>query len=306
MFRGVWKFLSFNGAIGRWEYFKVTWGLGFLPLVFTLLAIAVKPENKYLFMGTAVTASIVIGFYIWICVACMFKRLYHIFSDRYFIIFLFFLVYFGIQLILCPYARDNISVEMMIVIRKLTTCLLCMFLVFMPGRGESDKLMSGKVFFLPFILFVSLLVATKYYNVSSYVAGKSMMPSLKPYDRLYVDVFDKEFRRGDIVVFNSVYKQKYIKRIVGVPGDEISVEGDDVYINGEKLKENYLNSETPPFKCSEDLACGPLIVPNDSYYVLGDNRGNSHDSRFYGVINKDEIFGKATHIYYPLRRRHSL
>ena len=306
MLRGVWKLLSFDGAIGRWEYFKVTWGLGFIPLILTLLAISVKPEEKYIFLAAAVAAGIAIGFYMWICIACMFKRLYHIFSNRYFIIFLFFLVYFGVQFVLYPVGRAYISMETMIIIKKLTTWLLCMFLVFMPGRGESDKLLSGKAFFLPFVLFVSLLFATKYYHISSYVTGKSMTPSLNPYDRLYVNIFDKEFKRGDIIVFDSVYKQRYIKRIIGLPGDKIEVDGDDVYINDEKLNEDYLNTETQPFKCSEDLTCGPLVVPENSYYVLGDNRGNSHDSRFYGVVNKDEIFGKASHIFYPIKRRHSL
>ena len=78
MYRGLWKLFSFNGAIGRWEYFKVTWGLGLIPLLCILRTISIVPENRHLFIMVGSITGVILLLYLWICLACMFKRLYHI------------------------------------------------------------------------------------------------------------------------------------------------------------------------------------------------------------------------------------
>lgn len=107
--------------------------------------------------------------------------------------------------------------------------------------------------------------------------------------------------RGDIIVLDpplSASAQKpYIKRVIGEPGDTVELRNDQVFINGERIEEPYL--EGAETKCRPAQTCGPLTVPEDSVFVLGDNRGNSEDSRIFGVVPIENIIGKAWLSYWP-------
>ena len=113
--------------------------------------------------------------------------------------------------------------------------------------------------------------------------------------------------RGDIIVFKSPQDEKrdFIKRIVGTPGDTVQVRGQQVLINGQALEEPYVrrspggigHSGSANF-CGYAYACEPLLVPADSYFVMGDNRDNSQDSRYWGFVKRDKIKGKAFLIYW--------
>ena len=307
MLKWIRHILSFNGAIGRWEFFKVTWGFAIFPAILVLCSVAIKPEYKYFFMAVTLFGLFIFFLYLWIFLAAIFKRLNHIFSNRFIVIFLFF-IYLGIKFALNTLyiVKSYLSVEMIFLIKNLVDWLLYMFLLFMPGRCKAEKIMSNALFFVNFILFISLFFVRRYYPITSYATSNSMTPTILAYDRFYVDIFNKEYSRGDIIVFRTVYKINYVKRIVGLPGDTIKIEGNNVYINGELLKEDYINTKTPPFNCTDKMVCGPIEIAEDTYFVLGDNRGNSHDSRFLGAINKEDIFGKVTHIFYPFNHRKSL
>jgi len=114
-------------------------------------------------------------------------------------------------------------------------------------------------------------------------------------------------KRGDIVVFeypNDIRKD-YIKRVIGLPGDKIRIKDGSVYVNDQLLKEPYLTNETKPnnpiycnpgHKCSYDT----IVVPEGSVFVLGDNRGNSSDSREWDSLSLDHVIGQAWLLYYPL------
>jgi signal peptidase I len=110
--------------------------------------------------------------------------------------------------------------------------------------------------------------------------------------------------RGDIVVLNpppSANEDKpYIKRVIGEPGDTVEVRGDAVFINGEQIDEPYIDDGD--WSCKPSQICGPLTVPEDAVFVLGDNRDNSEDSRFFGVVPIDNIIGKAWITYWPAER----
>jgi signal peptidase I len=155
-----------------------------------------------------------------------------------------------------------------------------------------------------------------------YIPSGSMLPTLQINDRLIIDKLSYRFSnpvRGDIVVFNPTaqlekenYKDAFIKRVIGVPGDRVDVKAGKVYINGKVLPENYLDE--PPAKdwsttdryASDELDKIPWPtngrVPQGQYLVLGDNRNNSYDSHYWGFVPKDKIVGKATVRFWPMNR----
>ena len=99
----------------------------------------------------------------------------------------------------------------------------------------------------------------------------------------------------------------YIKRVIGVPGDKFeikeSVNGKTfVYINDKKIKEPYIVSEYDYLSCTGGLFCGPMKIPAGQYFLMGDNRGNSQDSRYWGFLPKERVIGKAVFIFWPINR----
>jgi signal peptidase I len=139
------------------------------------------------------------------------------------------------------------------------------------------------------------------------VEGQSMMPKLHDQDRIFVNKFiyplrewigDKEpIKRGDIVVllYPDDPSKSYIKRVVGLPGEEVNVENGKLYINGAQADEPYLDSEY----ISSDSMPGSVHVKEHHYFVMGDNRRNSSDSRYWGLVPEKYIYGKAIFRYYP-------
>lgn len=107
--------------------------------------------------------------------------------------------------------------------------------------------------------------------------------------------------RGDVVVFTPPEPgedKPYIKRVIGLPGDEIDVRNNHVYVNGIELDEEYVGGRDST--CPSGWQnCGPLTVPEGSVFVMGDNRTNSEDSRFFGPVSEDRIIGKAWVVYWP-------
>jgi len=123
------------------------------------------------------------------------------------------------------------------------------------------------------------------------VEGNSMEPTLHTGQRLLINRLAVsgfgEPQRGDIVVFHSWGDDKdYIKRVVGIPGEEVAIHDEKVFVDGQALDEPYLDQVT-----NEHV--GPVELGDDEYYVLGDNRGNSADSRYYGPLPRDRIVGTA-------------
>lgn len=129
------------------------------------------------------------------------------------------------------------------------------------------------------------------------IPSESMVPTLNVNDRLFVTrVYNLEkLERGDILVFYSEeYQKSLIKRLIGLPGDKIKIEEGIVYVNGEKLEEDYLGKK--------DKLSGEYEVPEGKYFFLGDNRLESQDSRYWAnpYIDGDDITGKAKLKVYPL------
>lgn len=138
------------------------------------------------------------------------------------------------------------------------------------------------------------------------VEGTSMMPRLVNHERIFINKFVYHFeaiQRGDIVVFWYPLdpSKSYIKRVLGLPGETVSIREGRVYVNGDPLKEPYL-----PAQYFDHQSYAATVVPPDHYYVLGDHRESSNDSRVWGPVDRRYIYGKAVFVYWPFSQFGSL
>lgn len=154
---------------------------------------------------------------------------------------------------------------------------------------------------LSVLIWVLAVILIQAYIVSPVeVKGTSMDTTLENGQRLMsVKIFDKE--RFDIVTLRAPDnpKKSYVKRIIGMPGDEIYFEDNQLYINGDKVTQDFLDedlaiSDTPNF--------GPINVPEGQYFVMGDHRTHSKDSRHFGCVNDKDIWGQVVFRFYPFNK----
>jgi signal peptidase I len=134
------------------------------------------------------------------------------------------------------------------------------------------------------------------------VEGTSMMPGLEDQERIFVNKFVYRWEpisRGDIVVFRYPRdtSKSYIKRVIGVAGDRVRIENGQVYVDDEAIAEDYVPSEYADARSYPEVT-----VPADSYFVLGDHRTMSNDSRDFGPVNERYIYGKAVFGYWPMEK----
>lgn len=146
------------------------------------------------------------------------------------------------------------------------------------------------------------------------VDGPSMLPTLHNGDRVIVNklVYHvREPERFDVVVFHAPAQKDFIKRVIGLPGEHVEVRDNELYIDGERVEEPFLNEKKEQIESYqtltndftlEELPGGHEVIPEGHVFVLGDNRSNSTDSRMIGVVSIDDIVGKASLIYWPLER----
>jgi signal peptidase I len=134
------------------------------------------------------------------------------------------------------------------------------------------------------------------------VEGTSMMPGLEDQERIFVNKFVyrwEPIQRGDIVVFRYPRDttKSYIKRVIGIAGDRIRIESGQVYVNGEPVEEEYVPNDYVDARSYEEI-----VVPMNSFFVLGDHRSMSNDSRDFGTVNERYIYGKAVFGYWPMEK----
>lgn len=150
-------------------------------------------------------------------------------------------------------------------------------------------------------IIVIVLVIKKYIVSPIRVNGESMLPTLKNKDYMILDKISYRFgeiKRFDIVVIK--YNGEYlIKRVIGLPGERVEYMNNKLYVNGKRIKEKYTRIEMYDYNIEE---LGQKEIPEDCYFVLGDNRPNSKDSHIFGYVSKDDILGKSSFTLYPLNR----
>jgi signal peptidase I len=150
---------------------------------------------------------------------------------------------------------------------------------------------------LPYIIIIIVVIIIRTFIFTPVVVkGPSMMNTLHNGDVMILDKIGMKLggiKRFDIVVIQTG-KTKIIKRVIGMPGETISYHDNKLYINGKGVSDNHSNEITYDFE--------EVKIPDGEYYVLGDNRTDSVDSRILGTIPKNEILGHATFIIYPFNR----
>ena len=183
-----------------------------------------------------------------------------------------------------------------------------------PSKGGSYRWVIEWVIILMAVLLCTVLLRS-YVVQSFYIPSPSMVPTLDVGDRIMVNKLSYDFHsvnRGDVVVFKRppLELQNFpdlVKRVIGLPGEQVSSKDGHIYINGKILDEPWLapgpTSFTGPLPGDEHPQFnmpGPVTVPAGMYYVMGDNRTNSEDSRYFGPISKSLIVGRAVAVVWPL------
>ena len=154
---------------------------------------------------------------------------------------------------------------------------------------------------IPYIVIIILVVFIRTYIITPViVSGDSMKPTLNDGEMLLerkISYNEKSIRRFDIVVIKND-NDEIIKRIIGLPGEHISYKNNKLYVNDKLVKENFKFRDTEDFNLEEICACSK--IPDGKYLVLGDNRPISKDSRIIGLVDIDDIKGKAIYRFWPI------
>jgi len=134
------------------------------------------------------------------------------------------------------------------------------------------------------------------------VEGTSMLPMLEDQDRLFVNKMAYhvgEIHRGDVVVFlyPHDHQKSYIKRVIALPGDDLKIDHGRVFVNGRELAEKYV-----PLRFEDSRSLPEFVIPDREYFVMGDHRSISSDSRDFGPVDRELIYGKAAFVYWPMEQ----
>lgn len=174
---------------------------------------------------------------------------------------------------------------------------------------------------------IAIIIIRFFIGEIRWIPSASMKPTLVEGDRVFVERISRFFttpKRGDIMVFYPPQEKlknnpiavfarltgffckdiAYIKRVIALPNEKIQIVqnpdgSNDIYINDKILDEPYIMDKNEYPVCSEEMFCGPLTLGDDEYFMMGDNRGHSSDSRYWGVLKRDRFIGKAQFLFWP-------
>lgn len=167
-----------------------------------------------------------------------------------------------------------------------------------PSRRSAGVVLSSLFGDLAVAGFISMIIILFLYQPVR-VEGTSMLPMLEDQDRLFINKFAYQFEkidRDDVVVFYYPRdtQKSYIKRVIGLPGDTIRIVDGEVFVNGKAIAEPYV-----PKRYQDVRSMDEFKVPEGEYFVMGDHRSISSDSRDFGPVARNLIYGKAAFVYWP-------
>lgn len=174
-----------------------------------------------------------------------------------------------------------------------------------PKEINIVKELLSLILYIGFVAFLCFFIIT-FVGCRSRVDGSSMMPTLADNDNLWVDKLTYTFgepQRFDVIIFNYDEETTYVKRVIGLPGETVQIDvNGNIYINNEVLEENY--GREVILSANIGRASQPILLGENEYFVLGDNRNNSSDSRWsdVGNVHKDDIVGKVIVRIYPFSK----
>lgn len=152
---------------------------------------------------------------------------------------------------------------------------------------------------IPYIIIIAVVILIRTFLITPVrVQGTSMVPTLEDKQILLLNKWNHNYERFQIVVLDY-HGTKLVKRIVGLPGDNVFYQKGKLYINDKEVKETFQHGKTGDFKLEE---LGYDEIPNDYYFVMGDNRMNSTDSRTIGLVAKKDILGTTNFSLFPFNR----
>ncbi len=152
---------------------------------------------------------------------------------------------------------------------------------------------------LPYIIILIVVVLIRTFIITPVrVDGTSMVPTLHDGEILILKKYDQDYKRFDVVVVDYE-KDRLVKRIIGLPGETIFYRNNHLFVNGKKIDLKKYNFDTEDFTLNE---LGYTKIPKGHYFVLGDNRYNSKDSRIIGTISKENLIGKTSYRIWPLNK----
>ena len=175
-------------------------------------------------------------------------------------------------------------------------------IIIIKQEEESGLKLYSKIVAIILLAMIFTRVINAYVVQETIVNGSSMYPTLESADKLLIDKFIYKvgrLNRYDIVVFDYHHSSVYIKRIIGLPGEKVTIKSGRVYINGELLKDDPLAKDVMNYA---GIAQNGVELGKNEYFVLGDNRNNSYDSRYeqVGIVNKSSIIGKVWIRIFPI------
>lgn len=169
---------------------------------------------------------------------------------------------------------------------------------------KKEQIIKGVKEIMPYIIILIAVVLLRTFIITPIIVnGESMVPTLKEKQILILNKYDKKYNRGDIVVvnyFNGEKDERLIKRVIGLPGEKVEYYENKLYINDKKVEDKFAK-DTENFELSY-IDIDMKKIPDGYYFVIGDNRNNSIDSRIIGLVKKEDIKGTVTQSLIPFKR----